>query len=234
DDVRVGVESYLGELNDADLAKALGSRANARAFKDGADPIQLVNSYRSGVQTAQRYDGTIKYTLEGTTRRGLAYRAMSAAGVTGGSARRRVGDRYLAARNVRLMPEPIYARAKSRDEALQMLRDYGWIRPAQPGFTVRGGQFARTRWHRPPRPQGLGDLAQGETQGDPLMFTLEQARDRMRRTMQMADTTEAGAGPANAAATIAALEALDGDTAPAADPAPVTPDPTPSDDDDED
>jgi hypothetical protein len=66
------------------------------------------------------------------------------------------------------------------------------------------------------------------------MFTLEQARDRMRRTMQMADTTEAGAGPANAAATIAALEALDGDTAPAADPAPVTPDPTPSDDDDED
>jgi hypothetical protein len=145
DDVRVGVESYLGELNDADLAKALGSRANARAFKDGADPIQLVNSYRSGVQTAQRYDGTIKYTLEGTTRRGLAYRAMSAAGVTGGSARRRVGDRYLAARNVRLMPETIYARAKSRDEALQMLRDYGWIRPAQPGFIVRGGQFVRTR-----------------------------------------------------------------------------------------
>jgi hypothetical protein len=145
DDVRVGVEGYLGELNDADLAKALGSRANARAFKDGADPIQLVNSYRSGVRAAQQYDGAIKYTLEGTTRRGLAYRAMEAAGVTGGSARRRVGDRYLAARNVRLMPETIYARAKSRDEALQMLRDYGWIRPAQPGYIVRDGAFIRVR-----------------------------------------------------------------------------------------
>lgn len=128
DDVTVGVEGYLSDLDDAALAKALGSKANAQAFRDGADPIQIVNAYRSGVRPAQIYDERIKYTLEGTTRGGLAYRAMSAAGVTGGTARRQVGDRYLAARNVRLMPETIYARAKNRDEALQMLRAYGWIR----------------------------------------------------------------------------------------------------------
>lgn len=136
-DVTTGVEGYLNSLDDRALAKALGSKANAQAFKDGADPIQIVNAYRSGVRPAQMYDGRIKYTLEGTTRRGLAYRAMNAAGVSGGFARRQVGDRYFSARNVRLMPETIYARARNRDEALQMLRDYGWIRPAQPGFIIR-------------------------------------------------------------------------------------------------
>lgn len=146
DDVTVGVEGYLSELDDAALAKALGSKANARAFKDGADPIQIVNAYRSGVRPAQIYDERIKYTLEGTTKRGLAYRAMSAAGVTGGTARRQVGDRYLSARNVRLMPETIYARAgDDRAKALQMLRDYGWIRPAQPGFAIRDGVATRVR-----------------------------------------------------------------------------------------
>lgn len=146
DDVTTGVEGYLNSLDDRDLAKALGSKANARAFKDGADPIQIVNSYRSGVRPAQIFDERIKYTLEGTTKRGLAYRAMSAAGVTGGTARRQVGDRYFSARNVRLMPETIYARAgDDREKALQMLRDYGWIRPAQPGFIIRDGVAIRVR-----------------------------------------------------------------------------------------
>lgn len=146
DDVTTGVEGYLNSLDDRDLAKALGSKANARAFKDGADPIQMVNAYRSGVRPAQIYDERIKYTLEGTTRRGLAYRAMRAAGVTGGDARRKVGDRYLSAKNVRLMPETIYARAgDDREKALQLLRDYGWIRPAQPGFIIRDGVATRVR-----------------------------------------------------------------------------------------
>lgn len=144
-DVTTGVEGYLDSLDDRELAKALGSKANAQAYKDGADPIQIVNAYRSGVRPAQTFDGRIKYTLEGTTRRGLAFRAMEAAGVTGGTARRQVGDRYFTARNVRLMPETIYSRARNREEALQMLRDYGWIRPAQPGFIIRDGVATRVR-----------------------------------------------------------------------------------------
>lgn len=146
DDVTVGVEGYLNDLDDKALAKALGSKANAQAFRDGADPIQIVNAYRSGVFPAQRFSSRIKYTLEGTSRRGLAYRAMNASGVSGGFARRQVGDRYFSARNVRLMPETIYAQAgNDRAKALQMLRDYGWIRPAQPGFNISGGVATRVR-----------------------------------------------------------------------------------------
>jgi len=145
DDVTVGVEGYLSSLDDAALAKALGSKANAQAFRDGADPIQIINAYRQKAKPAQIFNRRVQYTYEGTTRRGLAYRAMDAAGVTGGFARRQVGDRYFSSRNVRLMPETIYARAKNRDEALQMLRDYGWIRPAQPGFVIRDGVVTRVR-----------------------------------------------------------------------------------------
>jgi hypothetical protein len=52
------------------------------------------------------------------------------------------------------------------------------------------------------------------------MFTLDQARARMRRAMLVTDTSEAGAGPATAAESIAALDALDGGngTLPAATP----------------
>jgi hypothetical protein len=128
DDLTVSPEAYLGSLDDAALSKALGSKANAQAFRDGADPIQIVNAYRSGVRPAQQFNSRIKYTLEGTTRRGLAFRAMESAGVLGGTARRQVGGRVVTARNIRLMPETIYARAANRVQALQMLRDYGWIR----------------------------------------------------------------------------------------------------------
>lgn len=134
DDLTVGANAYLDSLNDNELAKALGSKANAQAFRDGADPVQIVNSYRSGIRTAQTYDRRIRYTTEGTTRQGVAYRAMRAA--------RREGR---TVDNVRLMPDTIYARARSRDEALQMLRDYGWIQPERPGFTISGGVATRVR-----------------------------------------------------------------------------------------
>jgi hypothetical protein len=116
DDMTVGMDAYLSEQDDAGLARALGSKANAQAYRDGADPIQIINAYREKATPAQIFNRRIQYTYEGTTRRGLAYRAMSAA------------DRGASARNVRLMPETIYARTRSRDEALRMLRDYGWIR----------------------------------------------------------------------------------------------------------
>jgi hypothetical protein len=128
DDLTVSPEAYLGSLDDAALAKALGSKANAQAFRDGADPIQIVNAYRSGVRPAQQFNSRIKYTLEGTTRHGLAFRAMEAGGVLGGTARRQVGDRVVTVRNVRLMPETVYSRARNREEAVAMLKAYGWIR----------------------------------------------------------------------------------------------------------
>lgn len=113
EDLSVNPAEYLDGLSDDELAKALGSRANAQAWRDGADPAQLINAYRrsGAVRAAQVYDRRVKYTTEATTRRGWAHSRM-------GAGRRRAP---------RLMPESIYQIATSRDEALRLLRLYGWI-----------------------------------------------------------------------------------------------------------
>lgn len=112
-DLTVNPADYLDGLDDEELAHALGSKANAQAYRDGADMNQLVNAYRKkgAVSVAQTPNGRIKYATEGTTRFGAARRAMNRAGVSG----------------PRLMPESIYARAANRDEAIELLRAYGWI-----------------------------------------------------------------------------------------------------------
>ncbi|MDR0945732.1 MAG: EndoU domain-containing protein [Bifidobacteriaceae bacterium] len=147
-------EAYLGGLDDDQLARALGSKANAQAFRDGADPIQIIDAYRpSGgkrtratraIYTAQNKAGVpllygpsasapggyrsitaaerattggvrLKYTTEGTIKRGAARRAMRQAGISG---------------NARLMPETIYQLAGNDPaRARELLQAYGWIRP---------------------------------------------------------------------------------------------------------
>ena len=115
-------EDYLNSLNDDDLQHVLGSRANARAWKDGADLNQLVNAYRKkgDVRVAQElYNGQrVKITYNGTTRRSVAHYQMEKAG--------------LVARNqratMRLMPESIYQIAGDNQAlALKLLRTYGWL-----------------------------------------------------------------------------------------------------------
>lgn len=125
DDLTVDARSYLESLGDEELAHSLGSKANAQAFKDGADPAQLINAYRrsGAVSTAQQYGRTVKYTTSGTSSRGLAYRAMS---------QMRANQRLDArGRNIitnrRLMPESIYQIAKDPADAQRLLRLYGWI-----------------------------------------------------------------------------------------------------------
>ena len=109
-DLTVSPGDYLDSLDDGELAKALGSKANAQAYKDGADTNQLINAYRrkGAVQKAQN----IRFTTEGATRRGWAYRSMAAGGVTG---------------RIRLMPATIYELANDRADAARLLRLYGWI-----------------------------------------------------------------------------------------------------------
>lgn len=128
-DLTVDSRSYLDSLDDKALAKALGSRANALAYRDyGGDPIQLVNAYRHGrgIRTAQVYGRTVKYTLEGTTVRGYAasqmrrVHALSALAKTPGSRHRHVVA-------PRLMPESIFAMAQSQSHAQRLLRDHGWL-----------------------------------------------------------------------------------------------------------
>jgi hypothetical protein len=71
------------------------SQADIKAVKDGADLNQVVNAHR-GMSVA----GGRKVTRESTTKRGVM--------------RGRPGQR--------LMPEQIYKEAKTRDEAIELLR----------------------------------------------------------------------------------------------------------------
>lgn len=119
---------YLNDLDDERLARVLGSRANARAWRDGADLGQLVNAYRHGgdVRTAQVYDRRIKYTTEGTTKRGWASWRMKNAGYAKGYVKN--GGFYTRVDRPRLMPETIYEIAgDDPDKARRLLYSYGWI-----------------------------------------------------------------------------------------------------------
>ena len=114
-DLTVSPADYFDGLSDDDLARALGSKANAQAYRDGADPNQLINAYRreGSVREAQVYGRRVKYTTEGITRHGVA-------------GRRLMGTRGRG-RQPRLMPESIYKITNSKAEADAMLRRYGWI-----------------------------------------------------------------------------------------------------------
>lgn len=119
---------YLDSLDEQQLARALGSHANARAYRDGADINQLINAYRrkGAVGTAQQYGRRIKYTTEGTTKRGSAAWRMMRAGYAKEYVKN--GGRYTRVDRPRLMPETIYQIAGGDQErAKTLLRNYGWI-----------------------------------------------------------------------------------------------------------
>jgi len=129
DDLTVNPREYLDSLDDKALRKALGSQSNARAYRDGADPAQLVNAYRKsgGVRPAQVYGRNVKYTTEGTTRRGLANWRMRQAEYIRSGGESKNGGRYRALRAPRLMPESIYQIAESAQDTQRLLRLYGWV-----------------------------------------------------------------------------------------------------------
>ena len=126
-DMTTNYSEYLNGLDEQGLSKALGSQANAKAFAEyGADPFQIVNSYRSGISKAQQYGRTIKYTTEGTTVRGMAYTQMSRVRALSGLAKQ--GGRYRSLTAPRLMPESIFSLNLSQERTASMLRDFGWLR----------------------------------------------------------------------------------------------------------
>ncbi|MGW8901684.1 hypothetical protein ACWGOM_37295, partial [Streptomyces sp. NPDC055753] len=98
--------------------------AGARAIREGADPISVVNA-RRGMTTADAYGRRVAATTEGTTRRGEFYRRERQRAIDRGQ----VGPsgRGFQMRAPRLMPEEIYRLAESRDEALAMLKRFGYL-----------------------------------------------------------------------------------------------------------
>lgn len=108
DDLTTDPDSYFASLSGSEQDRIF-TKAGAQAIRDGADVAQVVNA-RKGMFTAQVGGRNVLVSTEGTTRRGLA-------------SRRRTGRNMSA----RLMPESIYSAARSRDEALRMLRLHGYI-----------------------------------------------------------------------------------------------------------
>lgn len=117
--------AYLNELDDQQLAHALGGESYARAYRDGADLYQLVNAQKS-IRSAQIYGRRIRYTTEGVTKRGFAGRRMIDAGYAKAFVKN--GGRYMKVDRPRLMPETIYEIcAGDPIKAQRMLYNYGWI-----------------------------------------------------------------------------------------------------------
>lgn len=126
--------AYFDSLGPAAQVKLMGSQANARAMQDGADLNQIINAYRKsgGVQSAQVNGRNVKFTREGTTRRGYAYSQMSQAQYVKDQGKLRIqagGSSRSAVRlkAPRMMPETIYEIAKDQADAKRLLTLYGWI-----------------------------------------------------------------------------------------------------------
>ena len=129
DDARTDPSAYLNDLSAAEQDRVLGSEANGQAFRDGADMNQLINAYRrsGAVRPAQVNGVDIKYTREGTTRRGHAYWQMSQAQYVKEQSVFRDGSKYYRLKSPRLMPETIYQIAKDQADAKRLLKLYGWV-----------------------------------------------------------------------------------------------------------
>lgn len=84
------------------------SEADAKAIRDGADIVQVVNAVQ-GMSTPTVLGRRVKATTTGTTKR-AAWRKAN------------------PTRLVRLRPESIYEFAKDRDDAIRLLRLYGYLK----------------------------------------------------------------------------------------------------------
>lgn len=98
--------------------------AGARAIRDGADVTSVVNA-RRGMYTSTAYRQRVRATREGTSRRGAFFRAERARAISRGQVP--VSGTGFRLRTPRLLPEEIYRLAATRDEAIAMLRRFGYI-----------------------------------------------------------------------------------------------------------
>lgn len=135
-DLTVQMRQEAGLFSQEDIF----TKAGAQAIRDGANVGQVVNA-RSGMSTAQidtltgrssgrlqkvdAYGQKVYATTEGTTRRGVAYKALNQRFQNPDA--RTPGERYFRTTGVRLMPESIYALAKDRPDAIRLLKLHGFV-----------------------------------------------------------------------------------------------------------
>src|SRR5665647_963939 len=132
-DLLVDPRAYFDSLDGAGQIRLMGGKANAEVVRDfNGDMNQIINAYRketggpSAIRSAQIYGHNLKYTTEGTTRRGLAHARMSQAGYVQAAGEAKAG-RYMRLRAPRLMPESIAKIATSRADKERLLGLYGWL-----------------------------------------------------------------------------------------------------------
>ena len=115
--------SYFNSLSRREQERIF-TIAGARAIRDGADITSVVNA-RRGMYTSTAYRQRVRATREGTTRRGAFYRSERARTIARGQVP--ASGRGFRLRTPRLLPEEIYKLAATRDEAIAMLRRFGYI-----------------------------------------------------------------------------------------------------------
>lgn len=117
-------QAYFNGLSRAEQDRVF-TIAGARAIRDGASPTSVVNARRD-MYTADAYGRRLRATREGATRRGAFYRLERARAIAAGQVPANIG-RAFRLRTPRLLPETIYRIADSRDDAIRMLRRFGYI-----------------------------------------------------------------------------------------------------------
>lgn len=116
--------AYFNRLSRAEQDRVF-TAAGARAIREGADIGQIVNA-RRGMYTTTAYGRTLRATREGTTTRGFFYRQERARDIARGRVPADIGRQYRLM-SPRLLPEQIFELAGSRDEAIAMLRRFGYL-----------------------------------------------------------------------------------------------------------
>lgn len=120
DDLTTNPKAYFDSLSPADQDRIF-TTSGAQAVRDGADLGQVVNARRGMYTTA---DGNVA-TRTGTSVRALAGRRLMGEGET--VATFSGTTQFRTATTARLMPETIYQQAASRDEAISLLRRFGYL-----------------------------------------------------------------------------------------------------------
>jgi hypothetical protein len=116
--------AYFNGLSRAEQDRVF-TAAGARAIREGGDMGQIVNA-RRGMYTTTAYGRTLRATREGTTTRGYFYRQERARDIARGRVPADIGRQYRLT-TPRLLPEQIFELAENRDEAIAMLRRFGYL-----------------------------------------------------------------------------------------------------------
>jgi hypothetical protein len=113
--------AYFGTLSRAEQDRVF-TAAGARAIREGGDINAIVNARRGMYTTTSG----LRATREGTSRRGEFFRSERRRDVAAGRVRPDIGRSY-SLTTARLLPEEIFELAGSRDQAIAMLRRFGYM-----------------------------------------------------------------------------------------------------------